>query len=444
MSTASSPSRPSPRASTPSTSTTRATTLEFKCAACASLLNFINAPAVPANATLEESFVLLAPELASRERRERSAALEASSNARGGAHGGQFGDSFVVLSRGARRARDEGLDIKASTLSRIFDIASDMSDVDHPLCDACAGMALAEVKRRTAQAESECAAYEETLERLREAEDETNATNDDVGNISHVVEDLELAEREAEETIQALEAELEATRVARSKLAKKAAALDEAEETYWHEFHAFKKNLNAHLEKRDSILARIEQAQTHVGRLEKTNVFNDAFHIWTDGAFGTINGFRLGRLPNAVVEWDEINASFGLTCLLLHSMARMCKFTFTQYKLMPLGSFPKVRDANGNVFELYGPFSIISSHKYDKAILGFLTCLSELAEFMRARDVRQQVNPPFELPYSISGDKVDGKKMSFTFNRDENWTSALRLMLTDLKLMLAWCSHKDS
>ena len=41
-------------------------------------------------------------------------------------------------------------------------------------------------------------------------------------------------------------------------------------------------------------------------------MFGDAFHIWTDGAFGTINGFRLGRLPNVVVEWDEINAAFGL------------------------------------------------------------------------------------------------------------------------------------
>ena len=52
------------------------------------------------------------------------------------------------------------------------------------------------------------------------------------------------------------------------------------------------------------------------------------------------------------------------------------------------------------------------------------------------------MNPPFELPFAISADKVDGKKMSFTFNRDSNWTYALKLMLTDLKLMLAWLSCK--
>jgi len=443
MSIVSSPQRPSSNRSPPGASPAiRPTTLEFRCAACATLLDFANAPTIPPNATLDESFVLLAPELASREKRERSIALAASSDARATLRDTQFGDSFVVLSR--RRASDEGVDIKASTLSRIFDIASDLSDVDHPMCETCANAALSEVRKRTAEAERECEAYEETLERLREAEAGIDARVTSAENgITHAMADLELAEREAEETIRLLEAELEATRQARSKLAKKAAALNEAEQTYWHEFHAFKKNLNAHLEKRESILARIDQAQTHIARLEKTNVFNDAFHIWTDGAFGTINGFRLGRLPNTVVEWDEINAAFGLACLLLHSMARICKFTFTQYTLQPLGSFPKVRDDKGNVYELFGPTLIISSYKYDKAIVGFLTCLSELAEFMRARDIRQQVNPPFELPYPISGDKVDGKKMSFTFNSDENWTYALKLALTDLKLMLAWLSHKD-
>ena len=437
--------------------------MRFRCAACARALEFVNVPALSRNATLEESFVVLAPELALRARKSDApkpssgapspVTLAATLRGRTTHEGGTMGESFVVLPNGERRG--EGGDADASVMARIFDIASDLSDTDHPLCDACSSSVVAEVERRTKEAEAECAEYEETLEALREAEEEeersesrgTDGTTSGRGGvtkvISHAVRDMEKAEREAEETLRALEIELESTRAARSKLAKKAAALDEAENTYWREFHAFKKNLNAHLEKRDSIVARTEQAQTHLERLEKTNVFNDAFHIWRDGAFGTINGFRLGRLPTPVVEWEEINTAFGLVCLLLHSMARICKFTFTQYTLKPMGSFPKVCDAKGNVFELFGPVSIISSHKYDKAVIGFLTCLSELAEFMRARDVRQGVNPPFELPYAISGDKVDGKKMTFTFNRDENWTQALQLMLTDLKLMLAWLSHKD-
>ena len=426
--------------------------VEFRCLACACALDFscdVGPTTTNANATsLDESFVVLAPELATRERRRqlpgggfggdgsmrsppgRSRVVDAHHRA------GAMGESFVMLPNGDASE----CEVKASVLAKIFDVASDLSGKDHPLCETCSLGVLREVRRKTAEAEAECARYEETLERLREANEEEESAP---GALTNAVKDLEKSEAEAMETINALKLELASTRTARNNLAKKAAALDEAEDHYWREFHTFKKNLHAHLEKRDSILSRIEQAQNHINRLEKTNVFNDAFHIWTDGAFGTINGFRLGRLPNVAVEWDEINVAFGLSCLLLHSMARICKFTFTQYTLKPMGSFPKVLDSKGNVYELFGPVSIISSHKYDKALLGFLTCLSELSEFMRAKDVRQGVNPAFELPFAISGDKIDGKKVSFTFNRDENWTYALKLCLTDLKLMLAWLSHKD-
>ena len=37
-------------------------------------------------------------------------------------------------------------------------------------------------------------------------------------------------------------------------------------------------------------------------RLEKTNVYNDAFCIGHDGVFGTINGLRLGRVPGVPVS----------------------------------------------------------------------------------------------------------------------------------------------
>lgn len=36
-------------------------------------------------------------------------------------------------------------------------------------------------------------------------------------------------------------------------------------------------------------------------KLERTNVYNDAFCIGHDGVFGTINGLRLGRVPGVPV-----------------------------------------------------------------------------------------------------------------------------------------------
>lgn len=67
---------------------------------------------------------------------------------------------------------------------------------------------------------------------------------------------------------------------------------------------------------------QIDQTSAHLERLRHTNVYNDAFHIWHEGPFATISGFRLGRTPACPVEWDEINAAWGQAVLLLHTLAQ--------------------------------------------------------------------------------------------------------------------------
>jgi beclin 1 len=91
-------------------------------------------------------------------------------------------------------------------------------------------------------------------------------------------------------------------------------------------------------DERDGVLAKIEVAQAQLEMLKRTNVLNDAFHIWHDGDFGTINNFRLGRLPNVPVEWDEINAAWGQACLLLYTMAQYCRLNFS-YPLQYFSSY---------------------------------------------------------------------------------------------------------
>ena len=85
-------------------------------------------------------------------------------------------------------------------------------------------------------------------------------------------------------------------------------------------------------------------------KLERTNVYNDAFCIGHDGVFGTINGLRLGRVSGVhvrlignecipgysndsvqKVEWAEINAAWGQALLLLYTIARKLDFTFEKY-----------------------------------------------------------------------------------------------------------------
>ena len=44
---------------------------------------------------------------------------------------------------------------------------------------------------------------------------------------------------------------------------------------------------------------QIDRSAAALERLRRTNVYNDAFHIWHDGQFGTISGFRMGRTSQA-------------------------------------------------------------------------------------------------------------------------------------------------
>lgn len=73
----------------------------------------------------------------------------------------------------------------------------------------------------------------------------------------------------------------------------------------------------------DGMLLQMEHSAAHLKRLQQTNVYHDVFRIWHDGAFGTIGGFRLGRTADTPVEWDEINAAWGQTVLLLKTMAQV-------------------------------------------------------------------------------------------------------------------------
>ena len=66
-----------------------------------------------------------------------------------------------------------------------------------------------------------------------------------------------------------------------------------------------------------SILQTLSAKKKRLKILSAVNVCNVAFFLWTDGAFGTINTFRLGRTPSTLVEWNEINAAWGQTALLL-------------------------------------------------------------------------------------------------------------------------------
>jgi beclin 1 len=170
--------------------------------------------------------------------------------------------------------------------------------------------------------------------------------------------------------------------------------------SFWQESNQIQLQNIKRCEEWQSMDLRTRYTAAHLERLKHSNVINDAFHIWHDGPFGTINGFRLGRIPDWPVDWGEINAALGQACLLLQILADRCQFVFHVYRLIPLGNYSRIEKLSDDkaVYELYGSgeFQISRlfwNRRFDLALVAFLNCVQQLAEYA------ERMDKTFKLPY---------------------------------------------
>ncbi|XLR06689.1 hypothetical protein HN51_061573 [Arachis hypogaea] len=65
----------------------------------------------------------------------------------------------------------------------------------------------------------------------------------------------------------------------------------------------------------------------------------------------------------------------------------------------------------------------------------FLACLKDFAKFAKSKDQKDNIPPEkcFKLPYKIDNDKVKNYSITQSFNKQENWTKALKYTLCNLK-----------
>ncbi|KAK8997773.1 hypothetical protein V6N11_012311 [Hibiscus sabdariffa] len=332
---------------------------------------------------------------------------------------------------------NSGFHSTITVLKNAFEIATTQTQVEQPLCLECMRVLSDKLDKEVEDVTRDIEAYEACLQRL-EGEPQDVLSEADFCKEKLKIEE---EERKLEAAIEEIEKQNAAVNAELKELEHKSNRFKELEERYWQEFNNFQFQLTAHQEERDAILAKTEVSQAHLELLKRTNVLNDAFPIWHDGEFGTINNFRLGRLPKIPVEWDEINAAWGQACLLLHTMCQYFRPKFHyRIKIIPLGSYPRIMDSNNNTYELFGPVNLFWSTRYDKAMTLFLTCLKDFAEFANAKDLENNIPPEkcFNLPYKIENDKVENYSITQSFNKQENWTKALKYTLCNLKWALYW------
>ncbi|XP_070570328.1 beclin-1-like [Ptychodera flava] len=335
----------------------------------------------------------------------------------------------------------ENLSHRVKVTSHLFDIMSGESDIDHPLCEECTDTLLDQLDEKLKITEDECKDYRDLLERLNQSQD-----HDNLESLQEEIEELKKEQLKLTEQLEEVEEERKQIADDMQREKGEVARLQQEEERYWKEYSEYKRQYLDFMDEQRSVDSRLKYAQVQLDKLRKTNVFNATFHIWHSGHFGTINNFRLGRLPSVPVEWTEINAAWGQTVLLLHSLAQKMNLKFKRYQLVPYGnhSFLESLTDKSKELPLYGSggFRFFWDTKYDQAMVAFLDCLQQFKEEVERGDTG------FCLPYKMSQGRIEDSasgtsySIKIQFNSEEQWTKALKFMLTNLKWGLAWVSSQ--
>uniref|UniRef100_A0A0C9RFW2 Atg6_1 protein n=1 Tax=Fopius arisanus TaxID=64838 RepID=A0A0C9RFW2_9HYME len=287
----------------------------------------------------------------------------------------------------------------------LFDILSSSSAADHPLCDECTDSLLMLTDQQLRMTESEWSDYNEYLKKL-EVEQQQQQGNElmEMENLTKELADVKAEEERMIQELEALRKEETATRNAIAEQELERERLQSEEKRYWREYSRHRRDLILAEDECRSLECQLAYASSQLERLKKTNVFNATFHIWHSGHFGTINSFRLGRLPTAPVDWSEINAAWGQTTLLLTALARKMNFTFQRFRLVPFGnhSYVEVLDQQKEL-PLYGSggFKFLWDTKFDAAMVAFLDCLQQFKEQVEKGD------SGFCLPYKMDRGKIE-------------------------------------
>ncbi|EHB18358.1 Beclin-1 [Heterocephalus glaber] len=325
----------------------------------------------------------------------------------------------------------------------LFDIMSGQTDVDHPLCEECTDTLLDQLDTQLNVTENECQNYKRCLEILEQMNE------DDSEQLQRELRELALEEERLIQELEEVEKNRQVVAENLETVQAEAERLDQEEAQYQREYSEFKRQQLELDDELKSVENQMRYAQMQLDKLKKTNVFNATFHIWHSGQFGTINNFRLGRLPSVPVEWNEINAAWGQTVLLLHALANKMGLKFQRYRLVPYGNHSYLESLADKSKELplycSGGLRFFWDNKFDHAMVAFLDCVQQFKEEVEKGETR------FCLPYRMDVEKgkiedTGGSGGSYSiktqFNSEEQWTKALKFMLTNLKWGLAWVSSQ--
>ncbi|XP_010633833.1 beclin-1 isoform X2 [Fukomys damarensis] len=302
-------------------------------------------------------------------------------------------NSFTLIGEASDGGTMENLSRRLKVTGDLFDIMSGQTDVDHPLCEECTDTLLDQLDTQLHVTENECQNYKRCLEILEQM------NQDDSEQLQRELKELTLEEERLIQELEEVEKNRKVVAENLETVQAEAEQLDQEEAQYQREYSEFKRQQLELDDELKSVENQMRYAQVQLDKLKKTNVFNATFHIW--------------------------------------------------YRLVPYGNHSYLESLADKSKELplycSGGLRFFWDNKFDHAMVAFLDCVQQFKEEVEKGETR------FCLPYRMDVEKgkiedTGGSGGSYSiktqFNSEEQWTKALKFMLTNLKWGLAWVSSQ--
>eukprot|EP00941_MAST-03F_sp_MAST-3F-sp1_P003503 g3503.t1 len=302
-----------------------------------------------------------------------------------------------------------------------------------PLCAHCSARSEKDAERKLNEAKKEKQMFQDFLEQLTTELPSNGTTSTSETSDNSNSADEQTYTKNNESGLKELIAQQRKLDLEIRAEQEKSEKLQLASQKYWEETSAWELQLETYVQELRSLALQEKRIDEKLRRLKRTQVCNDAFHIWHNGSFGTINTFRLGRLPSHPVEFSEINAAWGQAAMLMATIERQqAGFRFQRFRVVPMGSYSKVAKIGDerNFHPLYWDGGWRGKSSYNRAMVAFLSCLKELGAYAMLQD------RTIHMPYTIESHKIAG--CSIQLGDWQKWTRACKAVLTNLKWLIAW------
>jgi len=249
----------------------------------------------------------------------------------------------------------------------------------YPVCFECVNAIIGRFEAKIKGQEAERDLYMKELKKVeakidrlntvdeRLLEEELLALEEEEAQLDERMKELEMQEAKNEQEIQSLSRQ-------RQKLQR-----DEKE--FWQDVNNYEKNLQGFQETLTSSEQLIQNLDWRFKKLRNTNFINEVFYISTQDEFGTISGFRMGRLPTNEVKWDEINAAIGQSVYLLCVLAHRFQHKIENYDISLCGAFSRI-SLKHNKKVTYDLFMPTKEEGFNQGLVCLLDVLNDLQKFV--------------------------------------------------------------